>query len=274
VDRLLDDVSRLSHVVRDNVDMLGVGLEFVLLQEDGCNREHWDIIKWLMDNTILRDNPLVLKKAFAEACKSNKLGEVRWMIQYRELIRDTLTIRIPLLQACFYGYLAVVKCVVEHNDFDVNTSAMDTLLHHVIWMGESSKLHWVCADEDGDVAEVAQLVYYCGANVNEQDNYDDTPLHLACSIDKEARQRTDIVKALMSCGADVNITNDYKQTPSVWAMLYENKKLLPLLDRASLMDMQLNFVLRKSISVYLTAFFIQNIIDLSILASIRQLFVE
>jgi hypothetical protein len=72
----------------------------------------------------------------------------------------------------------------------------------------------------------------------------------------------------------VNITNDYKQTPAVWAILYKNKKLSPLLDRASLMDTQLNFVLGKSISVYLTAFFVQNIMDLIILTSIRQLFVE
>jgi hypothetical protein len=91
----LDDVRRLSesHVVRDDVDMLGVGLHFALLQHEGRrNKEHWDIIKWLMDNTILRDNPLVLRRAFVEACDDKELEEVRWMLQYRELARDTETI--------------------------------------------------------------------------------------------------------------------------------------------------------------------------------------
>jgi hypothetical protein len=80
--------------VRDDVNMLGVGLHFALLQHEGRKRKHWDIIKWLMDNTQLRDNPLVLRRAFVEACESNnnELEEVRWMLQYRELAQDTETI--------------------------------------------------------------------------------------------------------------------------------------------------------------------------------------
>jgi hypothetical protein len=61
-----------------------MGLHSALVQCYSRKREHWDIIRWLMDNTQLRDNPLVLRRAFVEACAVNKLEEVRWMLQYRE----------------------------------------------------------------------------------------------------------------------------------------------------------------------------------------------
>jgi hypothetical protein len=123
--------------VRDDVNMLGVGLHFALLQPEGRrNREHWDIIKWLMDNTQLRDNPLVLRRAFVEACKREELKEVRWMLQYRELAQDTETIDHALGFARSRR-LALVKCLVEHADVDVNrTGLVGTLLHDVIWMCE------------------------------------------------------------------------------------------------------------------------------------------
>jgi hypothetical protein len=87
------------------------------------NREHWDIIKWLMDNTILRDNPLVLRRAFVEACERKELEEVRWMLQYRQLARDTETIDHALDDARSRS-LAVVKCLVEHADVDVNRTGL------------------------------------------------------------------------------------------------------------------------------------------------------
>jgi hypothetical protein len=63
--------------------MLGVGLHFALLQEHRRKREHWDISRWLMDNTILCDYPLVLRRAFVEGCEYKEIEEVRWMLQYR-----------------------------------------------------------------------------------------------------------------------------------------------------------------------------------------------
>jgi hypothetical protein len=123
----LDDVRRLLEsidvdgVVRDKVHMLGVGLHFTLLQKGRRSREHWDIIKWLMDNTILRDNSLVLKWATIKACncENNELEEVRWMLQYRELAQHTETIDHALHDARSRS-LALVKCLVEHADVDFN----------------------------------------------------------------------------------------------------------------------------------------------------------
>jgi hypothetical protein len=255
----LDDVRRLSesHVVRDDVDMLGVGLHSALLQRFGCrDREHWDVIKWLMDNTILRDNPLVLRRAFMEACESEEIEEVRWMLQYRELARDTETINHVLGNVLFRS-LAVVKCLVEHTDIDVNSKGpVETLLHDVIWMNERrSDLHIVCYSLYSVAADVYRLVYECGANVNEQDNRGNTPLHVACYYGRQ-----DTVEALMRCGADVNITDDAEQTPAQVAIYRKHEELLPLLDRTSLMDTyrrwQLKLILRNSISVYLTALFV------------------
>jgi hypothetical protein len=255
----LDDVRQLSesHVVRDDVNMLGVGLHFALLQREGRrNREHWDIIKWLMDNTILRDNPLVLRRAFMEACEYKELEEVRWMLQCRQLARDTETIDHALHDARSRS-LAVVKCLVEHTDIDVNrTGRVDTLLHDVIWWSErDSDLHKVCYYPRSDAADVYRLVNECGANVNEQDDIGNTPLHAACY-----RGRQDVVEALMSCGADVNITNDDKRTPAQQAIYHKHEELLPLLDRTSLMDTyrrrQLKLTLRNIISVYMTALFV------------------
>jgi hypothetical protein len=259
----LDDVRQLSesHVVRDDVDMLGVGLHFALLQREGRrNREHWDIIKWLMDNTQLRDNPLVLRWAFMEACYGKELEEVRWMSQYRQLVQDTRTIGYALDYARSRS-LAVVKCLVEHADVDVHRtrSVGNTLLHDVIWMSERhSDLHHVCYSPLSDAAHVYRLVYECGANVNEQDDSGNTPLHYACYYGNK-----DIVEALMVCGADVNITNDDKRTPAQQAIYHMYEELLPLLDRTNLIDTyrrrQMKLTLRNIISVYLTALFVPHL---------------
>jgi ankyrin repeat protein len=114
----------------------------------------------------------------------------------------------------------------------IERGLVDTLLHDVIWMSERpSDLHYVCYSSRSVAADVYRLVYECGANVNEQDNSGNTPLHVACSHGHQ-----DIVEALMSCGADVNITNDDKRTPAQEAIYSKHEELLPLLDRTSLMD--------------------------------------
>jgi hypothetical protein len=138
----LDDVRRLSHVVRDDVDMLGVGLHFALLQYYGRTREHWDVIKWLMDKTQLGDNPLVLRRALVEACDNNELKEVRWMLQYRQLVQDTETIDYALGYARRSRHLALVKCLVEYADVDfARIKFADTLLHDVIWWSSAFVLN-------------------------------------------------------------------------------------------------------------------------------------
>jgi ankyrin repeat protein len=89
-------------------------------------------------------------------------------------------------------------------------------------MNKNSDLHGACLFPKSGVAEVIRLVYECDADVNEQNNDGDTPLHIACSCGYRDRKRysdhdsdkpTDIVEALMELGADVNITNDAKQRP-------------------------------------------------------------
>jgi hypothetical protein len=148
---VLYDVRRLlksddDGVVRDDVNMLGVGLHFALLQRKGRrSRGHWNIIRWLMDNTILRDKPLVLRRAILEACEHNELAEVRWMLQYRELAQHTETIGYALEYARSRR-LALVKCLVEHPGVDViRLRRVETLLHDVIWWCERrSDLHDVC----------------------------------------------------------------------------------------------------------------------------------
>jgi hypothetical protein len=262
----LNDVKRLSHVRRDNVAMLGTGLHFALLQpyDRRCKREHWKIIRWLMENTKLKYNPLVLRRALVEACKYNKLEEVRWMVQYRQLARDKETINEGIRNACENGHVAVMKCLLEHTNVDVyDTEVRNTLLHDVIRLNNGffeSEFHDACIM--GDVTEMYRLVCKCGASVNEQDNYGNTPLHDAC-LWNPSRKRTDIIETLMMLGADVNITNDDKQTPAQVAIYRKHEELLPLLDRISLMDIymrrqQLKLELRKCMFVYFTALLIQN----------------
>jgi hypothetical protein len=149
----LDDVKRLSHVVRDDVNMLHIGLHFALFQSFGRNREHWDIIKWLMENTKLRDNLLVLRHVLFEACDDNKFEVVRWMVQFKELTQDTETINKVVRHACSRCHVAVVKCLVKHTD--VNNRRVDTLLHDVIWMSDKfeSELHNICLHSKVDVSE-------------------------------------------------------------------------------------------------------------------------
>jgi ankyrin repeat protein len=198
-----------------------------------------------------------------EACYDKELEEVRWMLQYRELARDTETIDYVLGFARRSCHFALVKCLVEHTDVDVNKMGrVGTLLHDVIWWSERrSDLHDVCLRVYllSDAADVYRLVYEFGANVNEQDNIGDTPLHIACSSGNQ-----DIVEALMVCGADVNITNDNKQTPAQQAIYHKHEKLIRLLDRTSFMDThvqrrQQKLTLKTFISVHLTALFVHSI---------------
>jgi ankyrin repeat protein len=78
-------------------------------------------------------------------------------------------------------------------------------------------------------------VYECGANVNEQDNNGDTPLHVACS-GYQGQKAYGHCRGIDGVGADVNITNDDKRTPAQEAIYRKHEELLPLLDRTSLMD--------------------------------------
>jgi ankyrin repeat protein len=102
----------------------------------------------------------------------------------------------------------------------------------------------------------------CGANVDEQDNRGNTPLHVACSYGYRNKKRTDIVEALMALGADVNIINDFKQTPAQAASDRGHNELRPLLNRLRAMDTNIRsrqlIILQNSISVYLTALFVQS----------------
>jgi hypothetical protein len=278
----LDDVKRLSNDVREDVDMLGMGLHSALVQCYGRNYKHWHIIRWLVDNTQLHNNPLVLRRAFVVACDINELEEVRWMLQHGDLAQDTRTIGEAIRRAREGGHVAVTKCVLEHSYVDVNRTQDGTLLHHAIWMNNDSELHGACLFPKSVAKDVERLVNECGADVNEQNSDGETPLHIACSYGYQDRKRysdhdsykpTDIVEALMELGADVNITNDHKQTPAQVARDNKHEELLPLLDSTSLMDtyirrQRLKLILRNSISVYSTALSVQTYaIERSMLAS-------
>ena len=105
-----------------------------------------------------------------------------------------------------------IYLLCEFSDLDVNRADRRdiTVLHEVVWCSkdDETQLHKAC--RRGDVIiKVLRLMYVSGHKINVQNNYADTPLHIACF-----NCHSDIVETLMLAEADETITNDKEMTPA------------------------------------------------------------
>lgn len=74
--------------------------------------------------------------------------------------------------------------------------------------------------------DIARILLYRGANINEQDNYGATPLSIAARINNLY-----VVKLLLKNGANPNTTDNFKKTPYDYALINNNSKMIKLLEK-------------------------------------------
>jgi ankyrin repeat protein len=107
----------------------------------------------------------------------------------------------PLHQALNAGELEVARMLLDHQA-DVNLRNEDgrTLLHLLS--------RWEAPEDIDDGSDLVKLLLKRGANVNEKDKYNLTPLHLASYY-----KRLKIVQVLLDHGASTDLENDHGDTP-------------------------------------------------------------
>jgi hypothetical protein len=186
----VDDVSLLStHFIRD-VNTLGGALDWA------CRRRQLNVVTWLVEHTVLRDDA----------------GWLGWALEV----------------ASRYGQWNIVKWLVTNTQTDVNYTSgrageNNSVLHLVIRANTNNS-----SLPTYNMKELCRRVYVCGEDVNVQDDYGYTSLHVACFDDI-----SDAVGALLLAGADETITNDRGLTPVQRAVRYKRVKVLSLMDVSS-----------------------------------------
>jgi ankyrin repeat protein len=168
------------------------------------------------------------------ACRYGQLNVVTWLVEHTVLRDDGEWLGRALVGACLYNHWNIVKWLVINTQVDVNYADIDrtdrtnnSILHCVISFNPTNLLlHSAIL---GDMTELCRLVYVCGEDVNVQDNYYGyTPLHMACYHDT-----SDSVGALLLAGADETITNDMGMDTCTIRCERDYVKVLPLLDVSS-----------------------------------------
>jgi ankyrin repeat protein len=150
----VDDVSQLSitHFAGD-VDTLGEALN------TACEYGQLDVVRWLVEHTVLCNNGERLGKALVEACKYN-------------------------------GQWNIVKYLVTNAQLDINysdTDSANSILHRVISFN-AVNLKLLNTRFLG-ITALCRLVYVYYEDVNEQDNSGYTPLHRACDHSQQLQCR-------------------------------------------------------------------------------------
>ena len=195
-----------------------------------CSKGYLDVVE-----TIMKDVELCACKAnfifpaLEVACLHNHLAIVKYFMEkYRS------TAFSPLVYACQKSSLPVSMYLLhQFSDLDVNIAdcSSNTPMHYTIWCSKVNRtpLHNAC--DERDIKEVLRLVYLSGHAVNIQDNFGNTPLHLACK-----QGYSDILITLMIAGIDETITNEKNQTAADVAWKYKHYDLVKFLCRDTIWE--------------------------------------
>jgi hypothetical protein len=220
----VDDVSQLSTHFTGDVYTLGWALY------TACRWGQLNVVTWLVEHTVLRDDGERLGRALVEACRNGQLNVVTWLVEHTVLRDGGGRLGRALVRACTYRQWNIVKWLVTNTQVDVNcineySGDKNSALHLVVKANTNNSFLPV-----DNKTELCRLVYVCGKDVNVEDNFNgDTPLHQACGY----FGNSDSVGALLLAGADESITDDEGLTPVQRAVQYERVKVLPLLDVSS-----------------------------------------
>ena len=120
----------------------------------------------------------------------------------------------PLIEAAVEGRKDMVELLLAKGA-DVNAKSKDG----------RAPLHWMAYGGKG-TKDMAELLLAKGADVNAKDTADErTPLHWVAYIGEK-----DMAELLLANGADVNAKDTQGMTPFDWAVLYEKKDVLELME--------------------------------------------
>jgi hypothetical protein len=184
----VEDVRQLSIYFCGDVDTLGETLNWA------CIEGRLNVITWLVENNVARNDGKRLGMALVSACKHTNWNIVKW------LVKNTL---VDVNYVDFESKNSILHRIISFN--------IDNLLTHY------STIH--------NRTEMCRRVYVRGEDVNVQNNDGCTPLHRATFY-----ENADSVGALLLAGADETVTNDEGLTPVQWAVKSSSVNVLPLLD--------------------------------------------
>ena len=245
----LEEVIKLSSKFSNDVKVLSEALIW------SCEYGHLDVVKWLGGHTAADVNYStegLLGTPLTAACDNDHLDMVKYLVEtcHADVNLPDSYGYTSLTIACLNVRMSVsmyLLCEVSDLDVNIANSYGNTALHLAVWRSKDigyTQLHEACYRYRGDVTEVLSLVYVRGHKINVQNNYGNTPLHLACS-----KGLSDIVETLMLAGADETITNDEGKTPAQVAESEGHSELLKLLDRNSLWQVMLGRRNKSKLSV-------------------------
>ena len=146
----------------------------------------------------------------------------------------------PIHDAAMYGNLAGVQAELDKG-VDVNTKNYfgETPLDMTLWLNDESKTADLIRNHGGKTSkelialsdavrtgniEDVKKHLSAGADVNEKDMYEDTPLYEAVKLGYK-----EIAELLLANGADVNVKNDDGWVPLHMATVLGHKQLVELL---------------------------------------------
>jgi hypothetical protein len=104
----IDDVSQLSKHFAADVDMLSRALNWA------CEYVQINVVTWLVEHTVLRDDGVRLGGALVRACCEGQLNVVTWLVEHTVLRDDVEAVEFWTESACCEGQLNVVTWLVEH----------------------------------------------------------------------------------------------------------------------------------------------------------------
>ena len=122
-----------------------------------------------------------------------KGADIKSINDTKEDVKNLTFYGTPVIYASVYGYLDVVKCLVENGArLDIKTGVGNSALNLAIEMGKF---------------DVAKYLIESGALIDDEDHYGYTPLMYAVT-----KFQPDLVKFIVEHGANVNLKNKKDKT--------------------------------------------------------------
>jgi hypothetical protein len=181
--------------------------------------------------SVHSDVTSVMSQALRVACYNGRHDVVEWLTSHTTADVSSAGLLITedgemtsLMAACDEDNnriaIQLLQCVTPHTVNMMSGTARDTALHFTCFSGTHNQLYEVCGC--GDVDVMNDLL--CSSDVDFQDSYGYTALHLACS-----NGQVEVTRLLLSWFARTDITDNDRRTPAMTAQQFGFTILLPYL---------------------------------------------
>jgi hypothetical protein len=173
----------------------------------------------------------VMSQALRVACYNGRHDVVKWLTSHTTADVSSAAViftgdgeMTSLMAACDKGHnriaIQLLQCVTPHTVNMMSGTARDTALHFTCFSENERRLYTACSD--GDVDAMSDLLYT--SDVDLQDNYGYTALHVACM-----NGHVEATRLLLSVFARTDITDDGRRTPAMRHSHHGFTTLLPYL---------------------------------------------